>query len=113
MDRRDRSKVHTFLPLPPRSLQAPPPEYHAPTLITTYSHLPDRSIRHDDVSMPYYSPAPIGCDLNYGFDSKIERDDNMDEHLDGICEALMEVAQSGRKGERRGGIITWRGMVTR
>ena len=52
-------------------------------------------------------------DLNHGFDAKTERDENVDEHLDGLCEALLENEKLGKKGERRGGIITWRGMITR
>lgn len=105
--------VHTFLPLPARSLQKAPPRYHQPTLISTYSHLPDRSIVHDDTSMAYYRQAPIGADLNTGFERKIERDEDVDEHLDGLCESLKKVWEEGGKGERRGGVITWRGMITR
>jgi hypothetical protein len=108
-----QSRTAHFLPLPPRSLSAPPPPYHLPHLITTYSHLPDRSIVHNDTSMAYYKPAPIGCDLNYGFDNKIERDEDVDEHLDGLCEALKEVWENGGQAERKGGVITWRGMITR
>ena len=63
--------------------------------------------------MAYYSPAPIGSDLNYGFERRIERDESIDEHLDGLCEALREVEERGGQAERKGGIITWRGMVTR
>ena len=105
--------LHTFLPLPPKGLRVPPPSYRQPTLISTYSHLPDRSIVHDDTSMPYYRPAPIGADLNYGYERRIERDINEEEHLDGLCDALMQQGEAGKKAERRGGIITWRGMITR
>lgn len=108
-----RQLQHIFLPLPPRSLTAPAPPYKRPTLLTTYSHQPDRSIQHDDSAMAYYSPAPTGCDLNYGFDRRIDRDEDVDEHLDGLCEALRNVEERGEAGERRGGIITWRGMITR
>ncbi len=105
--------THHYLALPPRSLQTVPPEYHLPTLISTYSHLPDRSISHDDSSMAYYKPAPLGADLTYGFERRIERDENLDEHLDGLCEGLWEAHKAGKRVERRGGIITWRGMITR
>lgn len=63
--------------------------------------------------MAYYRQAPLGVDLNYGFDRRMERDENVDEHLDGLCEALTELGKEGVKGERKGGVITWRGMITR
>lgn len=63
--------------------------------------------------MAYYSPCPIGSDLNYGFDRRVERKEDEEEHLDGICGALRREWEKGRQGEREGGIITWRGMITR
>ncbi|WVR08944.1 hypothetical protein IAU60_006003 [Kwoniella sp. DSM 27419] len=107
------SRPTAFLPLPPRDIRSPTPTYRAPTLITTYSHQPDRNIHHDDSSMAYYRPAPTGCDLNHGFERRIERDESVNEHLDGLCEALRRVSRQGGQAERRGGIITWRGMITR
>ena len=53
--------------------------------------------------MAYYRQAPLGADLNHGFERRTERDESVDEHLDGLCEALMEVAKRGRTAERRGG----------
>ena len=99
--------------LPPSDLNTPPPAYRLPALVTTYSHLPDRSIQHDDTSMAYWSPAPAGADLNHGFEERIERDEDVEEHLDGLCEALRRAAEDGPGAERAGGIITWRGMITR
>lgn len=107
-----RRQVNTYLPLPRRDLIEPPPVYRLPTLITTYSHLPDRSIVHDDTSMAYHRRAPIGSDLTHGFDEQVERED-LDEHLDGLCEAIMNLEKRGKKALRRGGVVTWRGMMTR
>ena len=107
------TQVNTFLPLPPRELGVLPPAYHRPVLVSTYSHLADRSIRHDNSSMTYHRLAPLGVDLNHGFAKRVERDEDLDEHLDGICEALMNVGNRGEKAERMGGVITWRGMITR
>nr|ODO03924.1 decapping nuclease RAI1 [Cryptococcus depauperatus CBS 7855] len=88
------------------------PAYRLPHLIHTYSHLPSRAITHNDASMAYYSPAPIGCNLMEGFERRIEREDE-DEHLDGLVESLEVMGRRAEKGERGGGIITWRGMLTR
>ncbi|OCF79056.1 hypothetical protein I204_01000 [Kwoniella mangroviensis CBS 8886] len=107
-----RPQTSHFLPLPPLSIRTPAPSYRKPTMVTTYSHQPDRTITHDDSSMTYYRAAPIGSDLNYGYDRRVERDESVDEHLDGLCDALREVRGPGQ-GERKGGIITWRGMITK
>lgn len=95
------------LPLPPRDLP-PAPGYRSPVLVGTYSHLPDRSITFDDASMAYYTPAQAGADLSYGFERRVERYESVQEHLDGLCESIMRYG-----GERPGGIITWRGMMTK
>ncbi|BEJ00674.1 hypothetical protein CcaverHIS631_0505310 [Cutaneotrichosporon cavernicola] len=96
------------LGLPPAQLP-PAPAYRKPVLVTTYSHLPDRHLEPGDASMAYFRPggALPGSDLAYGFDERIERDERLEEHLDGMCWAL------GRGGERKGGVVSWRGMMTR
>lgn len=94
------------LALPPRDLP-PPPGYARPRLLGTYSHLTDRRIVHDDSSMAYYRAAPLGADLTYGVDTRVERDESVEEHLDGLVESLQ------RMGERARGVVTWRGMLTR
>lgn len=43
----------------------------------------------------------------------MERKEDEEEHLDGLCEALQRVWEGGERGERKGGIVTWRGMITR
>jgi len=106
-----------FLPLP-TSHPGSAPTYRRPVLIGTYSHLPDRSITHDDpdAAMAYYRPggARPGADLSFGFEHRTERDDSVNEHLDGLCEALAEAwSREDGAGERSGGIVTWRGMMTR
>lgn len=97
------------LALPPRTGLPPAPAYRYPVLVTTYSHLPDRAIEPGDASMAYYRPggARPDADLTYGFERRTERED-VDEHLDGLCEALR-----WEGGERRGGVVSWRGMMTR
>lgn len=102
-----------FQPLPPRNIQDPLPVFRQPVLLATYSHQPDRSIAHDDSSMAYYRQAPLGANLTHAFERQIERVEEVEEHLDGLCYALMKLEQEGKPAERRGGVITWRGMTTR
>lgn len=98
------------LPLPPRTHLPPPPAYRRPVLVTTYSHLPDRTLVPGDASMAYFRPggAKVGADLAYGFDRRTERDEGLEEHLDGLCDALQRAG-----GERTRGVVSWRGMMTR
>lgn len=93
-------------------MNRPPLPYIKPKLLATYSHRPDRSLAHDDSAMAVYKGAPIGSDLYYGFEDRIERDESVEEHLDGLCEALRRQADQGRRW-KTGGLVTWRGMATR
>ncbi|RSH76626.1 Protein rai1 [Apiotrichum porosum] len=77
------------------------------------TYLPSRAIEQGDASMVYYRPAPIGADLRYGFERRVERDESVEEHLDGLCDALRVLHEGGRGAERLGGVVTWRGMMTR
>ncbi|EKD04237.1 enzyme regulator [Trichosporon asahii var. asahii CBS 8904] len=95
------------LSLPPGHLP-PPPAYARPKLLGTYSHLPDRRIVPGDASMAYYRPAPLGADLTYGAKERIDRDESVEEHLDGLVESFRRIGR-----ERPGGVVTWRGMLTR
>lgn len=88
------------------------PVYQSPHLIATYSHLEDRSIAHNDASMTHYKGASVGDDLKAGYGNFIERDPLLEEHLDGLCDALLKFRRDGGKLKDRA-IITFRGMLTR
>lgn len=88
------------------------PVYQSPHLVATYSHLADRSITHNDVSMSYYKGANVGDDLKAGYGNFVERDPLLEEHLDGLCDALVRFRRSGGKMKDRA-IVTFRGMLTR
>jgi hypothetical protein len=88
------------------------PPYQAPYLIATYSHLKDRSIANNDASMSYYRGAAVGDDLKIGYEKMVERDPLLEEHLDGVCQALLKFRREGGMLKDRA-LITWRGMLTR
>lgn len=81
-------------------------------LIYIYFYLFIRVIFYDDVFMVYYFLVLIGCNFMEGFERWIEREDE-EEYLDGLVESLEWFIIRGRKGERKGGIIMWRGMLIR
>lgn len=103
-----------FCPLPHR--RGPPaspcPPYQKPHLLQTYRHLPNRDVQHDAPPIAYYARAPIGCNLNNGFEQRKERNPRLVEHLDGLCEGLLRYARK-KGGLKKGALITWRGMLTR
>lgn len=83
-------------------------------------------------SLSYYHPPVFNApgthapaiDLSAGFESFVQRDDGVDEHLDALLdtlqaheEHLLEAAQGddGKTGDVRtkADVITWRGMMTK
>lgn len=96
----------------PATAKSHVPLCQAPHLIATYSHLEDRSIANNDASMSYYRGASVGDDLKIGYEKMIERDPLLEEHLDGVCQALLKFRREGGTLKDRA-LVTWRGMLTR
>ena len=88
------------------------PSTHFVQEITYFSFDDDHKFRLDGSSLRYYYPPALPCDLNKGFDTFRQLDDTVDDHLDGLLEAL--VAYEKEKGSKiETDIITWRGMMTK
>ena len=83
-------------------------------------------------SLTYYYPPVFGApgaqeprlDLSSGFETFKQRDDTVDEHLDGLLDTLQaheerELARIGSEGgeiavvRTKADVITWRGMMTK
>ena len=80
--------------------------------ITCFSYDEDHKLRHDASGLRYYYPPLLPCDLSRGFDTFRHLDDTVDEHLDGLLDAIIEYEKmKGSKIETD--IITWRGMMTK
>lgn len=59
----------------------------------------------------YYYPAMIGSDLSQGFDKRIERDETINEHLDGLLLSLCEYERQHGRERTTVDILTWRGLI--
>ncbi|KAN0065603.1 decapping endonuclease targeting mRNA [Thecaphora frezii] len=113
------------------------PAFQQPQRLCTFSFDHDRSLHHDDRCKRYYRgpPPPAddgrgradfrtkrGADLNYGFERFRQRDDTLNEHLDGLLASLrhrsLAAPPSGQRQEAdlarfRADIVTWRGIATK
>ncbi|EMR08723.1 hypothetical protein PNEG_02900 [Pneumocystis murina B123] len=61
----------------------------------------------------YYYPPALGADLSNGFDKRIERDETINEHLDGLLLSLCEYERQHGFQRTFVDILTWRGILTR
>ncbi|KAK9481306.1 RAI1 like PD-XK nuclease-domain-containing protein [Lipomyces japonicus] len=95
-----------------------------PREITSFSYDEDRNLHLDDSSMSYFyllksdlalsssSSSSGGIDLSDGFREFKKRDENVDEHLDGLLLSLMDLEKKTDK-KTTGDIITFRGLITK
>ncbi|KAG4304041.1 hypothetical protein PORY_002564 [Pneumocystis oryctolagi] len=90
-----------------------PPVYRQPVELFCFSYDECRTLRHDTFSLKYYYPAMPGADLSYGFEKRIERDETVDEHLDGFLLSLCEYERTQGCAHTSVDILTWRGILTR
>ncbi|KAK6349689.1 decapping endonuclease targeting mRNA [Orbilia brochopaga] len=85
-----------------------------PREITYFSYDDNHELRHDDSSLRYYYTPDLHTDLSGGYNSFIKHDDSVDEHLDSLLEAIIELEKKENKCVTEGvHFVTWRGMVTK
>ena len=83
-----------------------------PVQITSFSYDENRKLYQDDRSRKYYHPPPQNANLNRGYETRIERDENDNEHLNSLLEALIQNKEV--EGQlKQSDLITWRGMMTK
>jgi len=90
----------------------PPVPFQQPTPLTTFSYDPKRELRFDDSALRYYVDPPIGADLRYGYERWVKRPEEKG-RLDGLLNAWLKVRNGFPDGFMNGGVIAWRGVMTR
>jgi RAT1-interacting protein len=93
-----------------------PVAYQQPTQIASFSFDEERRLHHDDRSRRFYHPPPRNVNLNHRFEQRIDRDDSVDEHLDGLLASLINLGSKDVDQDRhraQADVITWRGMMTK
>jgi RAT1-interacting protein len=100
------------------------PPYEKPFEFCYFSYDHKRRIKFDRSSLKFYCP-PVGpVDLSTGFEKRIERPE-VEEHLDGLLEAILNIRLNSNKPETKGSVpaisaeqnsplfVTWRGIMTK
>ncbi|RPB05771.1 RAI1-domain-containing protein [Choiromyces venosus 120613-1] len=106
------ARNHTFSILPLTQFANKNSQIRRPQEITHFSYDTHRRLHHDQSSLKSYYEPKLGSDLSRGFESFQKHDSSIDEHLDGLLEAIVELEKrSGKKVVTD--IITWRGMMTK
>lgn len=106
------SPVSTFPLNPPSGQRLPVTLLKAPREITIFSYDDAHHYHDDDRSLRYYYTPSLPAKLSEGFDTFQKHDDSVDEHLDGLLKAIMELER--RTGEKvKADAVTWRGMMTK
>ena len=97
---------------PSSERNGPPVPFQQPTSLTTFSYNSKRELRFDDSAMRYYVEPPQGADLRYGYERWVKRPEEKG-RLDGLLKAWLKVRIGFPDGFMNGGVIAWRGVMTR
>lgn len=92
--------------------RGPPVPFQQPTPLTTFSYDSKRELRFDDSALRYYVDPPNGADLRHGYERWVKRPEEKG-RLDGLLKAWLKVRSGFPDGFMNGGVIAWRGVMTR
>ena len=97
---------------PPSGRNGRPVPFQQPTTLTTFSYNSKRELLFDDSAMRYYVDPPQAADLRYGYERWVKRPEEKG-RLDGLLKAWLKVRNGFPDGIMNGGVIAWRGVMTR
>lgn len=97
---------------PSSGRNGPPVPFQQPTALTTFSYNSKRELLFDDSALRYYVDPPHGADLRYGYERWVKRPEEKG-RLDGLLKAWLKVRNGFPEGFMNGGVIAWRGVMTR
>ena len=90
----------------------PQVSFQQPTPLTTFSYDSKRELQFDDSALRYYVDPPNGADLRHGYERWVKRPEEKG-RLDGLLKAWVKVRNGFPDGFMNGGVIAWRGVMTR
>jgi RAT1-interacting protein len=80
--------------------------------VACFSYDDNHELRMDDSSLRYYYDPELPSCLSDGFETFIKHDDTIDEHIDSLLEAIIDLEK--KKAARcTPDIVTWRGLMTK
>jgi RAT1-interacting protein len=95
-----------------RSHDIRPVAFQQPTPLVTFSYNSSRVLEFNNSSLRYYVDPPPGADLKYGYDRWIRRPEEKG-RIDGLLKAYMKVREKNPGVSLNGGVVAWRGVMTR
>jgi RAT1-interacting protein len=95
-----------------RSHDTQPVAFQQPTPLVTFSYNSSHVLQFNDSALRYYVDPPAGADLKYGYDRWIRRPEEK-ARIDGLLKAWMKAKESLPDGGLKGGVIAWRGVMTK
>ena len=98
--------------IPPSGDSGPSVPFQQPTPLMTFSYDSKRELRFDDSALRYYVDPPHGADLRNGYERWVKRPEEKG-RLDGLLKAWLKVRNGFPEGSMNGGVIAWRGVMTR
>ncbi|KAF9473916.1 RAI1-domain-containing protein [Pholiota conissans] len=84
--------------------------FQQPSQLITFSYTTEHVQEFTDSALRYYSEAPLGANLKYGYERWLRRDDER-----GRIDALLRAVVEAKKREvlPQIGVIAWRGVMTK
>ena len=89
-----------------------PVAFQQPLPLVTFSYNSSRVLEFNDSSLRYYVDPPAGADLGYGYDRWIRRPEEKG-RIDGLLKAWLKAKEKLPEGNMKGGVISWRGVITK
>ncbi|KAK3378008.1 RAI1 like PD-XK nuclease-domain-containing protein [Podospora didyma] len=83
-----------------------------PKEFACFSYDEDHKFHLDDSSLKWYYPPPLNTDLSKGYETFVQHDDSIDEHLDSLLETIASHEKENGK-PIDANVVTWRGMMTK
>ncbi|KAG5459693.1 MAG: hypothetical protein BJ554DRAFT_8355 [Olpidium bornovanus] len=110
-----RAATALFPIVPIDRFRRPCARYQRPREVTTFSYDSSRRFVAGDSEMKYFHPPNLPrevCDLSAGYDTYVTRAE-VDEHIDGLLDALIELEHRKGPGEAKADFVCYRGIMTK
>jgi RAT1-interacting protein len=96
----------------PTSAPALPVAFQQPLPLVTFSYDSSHNLQFNNSSLRYYVDPPPGADLKHRYENWTKRPEETG-RIDSLLEAWLKAKEKMPEGSMNGGVIAWRGAITR